>query len=133
MTSRKRASDTIGTSTTGADRSLRAPTLSRRLALAALASAALAWLSGPPGRWLAILPLLLFGPGYLIESALRPFPRPSLWLRPTIWLGLSLSAIALLYEWATALGLALTPPILDLADTRRRALDAFDGIRSPAR
>lgn len=27
----------------------------------------------------------------------------------------------------------LTPPILDLADTRRRALDAFDGIRSPAR
>ena len=109
MTSRNRASDTIDTSTIAADRSLRTLKLSRRLALVALVSTMLAWLAGPTGRWLAVLPLLLFGPGYLIESTLRPFPHPRPFLRPTLWLGLSLSAVALLYEWATALGLSLTP------------------------
>jgi hypothetical protein len=62
---------------------------------------------------LVALPLLLFGPGYLIERGLRLFPHPALALRPAFWLGLSLSAVALLYEWATALGLALAPPALD--------------------
>jgi hypothetical protein len=87
-------------------------TLSRKLMLAALGCAAAAWLAGTPGRLAVTLVLLLFGPGYLIERALRPFPHPTPFLRPAFWLGLSLSAVALLYQWITALGLALTPPAL---------------------
>src|SRR5262249_4515117 len=34
--------------------------------------------------------------------------------RPALWLGLSLSAVALIYEWATALGLPLGAPALAL-------------------
>jgi hypothetical protein len=83
-----------------------------RLLIATLCCAALAWLGGPAGRLLVVLPLLLFGPGYLLERALAAFPERSLALRPAIWLGLSLSTVALLYEWSAALGLALTPPAL---------------------
>src|SRR5690349_6439495 len=83
-----------------------------RLLVATLACTALAWLAGPAGRLLVVLPLLLFGPGYLLERALAAFPGPSLALRPALWLGLSLSIVALLYEWTTALGLSLTLPAL---------------------
>jgi hypothetical protein len=76
--------------------------------------AAVAWLAGPAGRLLVILPLLLFGPGYLIERAFPTCQSPTAFVRPAIWLGLSLSLVALLYEWATALGLALMPPLLEL-------------------
>jgi hypothetical protein len=61
-----------------------------------------------------LLPFLLLGPGYLIEGFLRPFSHPTPFLRPSIWVGLSLSVIALLYEWATALSFALTLPVLVL-------------------
>src|SRR3954462_16028138 len=83
-----------------------------RLLAATLCCAALAWLAGPPGPLLVVLPLLLFGPGYLLERALMPFPSASLALRPALWLGLSLSIVALLYEWTTALGLSLAAPAL---------------------
>jgi hypothetical protein len=83
-----------------------------RLLVVALCCAALAWVAGPAGRLLVVLPLLLFGPGYLFERACAAFERPSLALRPALWLGLSISLVALAYEWATALGLALTAPAL---------------------
>lgn len=98
------------TSTTAADFLPR--TFARPLALAGLGCALAAWLAGPTGRMLVALPLLLFGPGFLIERALR-LDTPALpGLRPSLWLGLSLSVIALLYEWAGVIGLALTTPRL---------------------
>jgi hypothetical protein len=87
---------------------------SHRLLVVTLICAALAWLAGPAGRLLVVLPLLLFGPGYLLERALAAFDGAPLAQRPVIWLGLSLSLIALLYEWTTALGLSLTTPVLYL-------------------
>lgn len=74
--------------------------------------AAVLWATGPAGRLVVVLPLLLFGPGYLLERALRPGPEYSDWLRPALWPALSLALVALLYAWATALGLALTPAVL---------------------
>src|SRR6187402_2348954 len=83
-----------------------------RVLVVVLVCAAFVWLSGPAGRLLVVLPLLLFGPGYLAERALAASDGASLAQRPAIWLGLSLSLIALLYQWATALGLSLTTPVL---------------------
>lgn len=98
------------TSTTAAKSSTRSST--RLLALAGLGCVLAAWLAGPAGRMLVALPLLLFGPGFLIERALR-LDTPALpGLRPSLWLGLSLCTIALLYEWAGVIGLALTTPLL---------------------
>jgi hypothetical protein len=59
-----------------------------------------------------MLLLLLFGPGYLLDRALRPGTEYSIWLRPALWPALSLSLVALLYAWATTLGLSLTPAVL---------------------
>jgi hypothetical protein len=80
----------------------------------AIMLAGLAWLYGPAGRLPAVLTLLLFGPGFLLERALLSCANLPPIVRPTLWLGLSLSAVALIYEWATVLGLALTPPVLAL-------------------
>jgi len=91
-----------------------APSFSRRLLAVLVCCAAVAWLSGPAGRLLVALPLLLFGPGYLLERAFPASQSPTAFVRPAIWLGLSLSIVALLYEWTTALGLALMPPLLEL-------------------
>jgi hypothetical protein len=82
------------------------------LLVAALCCAALAWSAGPAGRLLVVLPLLLFGPGYLLERALAVFMERSLALRPALWLGLSLSIVALVYQWTTAFGLSLAPAVL---------------------
>lgn len=84
----------------------------RRALAALIVCAGVAWLAGPPGRLLVVALLLLFAPGYLIERALPIDRAPPAFARPALWLGLSLSAIALLYEWATAAGLALTTPLL---------------------
>lgn len=84
----------------------------RRFLVAVLTCSAFAWLSGPSGRFLVILPLLLFGPGYLLERALLKRTPHTPFLRPTLWLGLSLSIVALVYQWATALELTLTPAVL---------------------
>jgi len=88
--------------------------LTRRLLLLAVVGAGVAWLFGPAGRMLVVLPLLLFGPGLLLEHALLPSAHLPAFARPTVWLGLSLSVVALIYEWATLLGVTLTPLILAL-------------------
>jgi hypothetical protein len=115
MTTRKIESESVATSTIAADRPLaHQRMLARRLVILAVAAAGVAWLAGPAGRLLVALPLLLFGPGLLIERALAPFARLPWPARPTLWLGLSLSTIALIYEWATTFGLPLTPLALAL-------------------
>ncbi len=86
-------------------------TASRRLLVAAILCAAIGLLVGPFGRWLVVLPLLLFGPGYLVERLL-PGPTAPPWQRPALWLGLSLSCMALLYQWTTVVRLPLTTPLL---------------------
>ena|SRR6266545_4211929 len=89
----------------------------------ALFCGVIAWLSGPAGRLLVALLLLLFAPGYLIERACcrtqntidmtSSMPRRLVgFVRPTLWLGLSLSSIALLYAWTTAFNLSLTTEVV---------------------
>ncbi|MEP7188237.1 MAG: DUF6541 family protein, partial [Roseiflexaceae bacterium] len=115
MTIHKIESGSVATSTIAADPTpTRHTARTRRLLLLAIVGTGVAWLCGPAGRMLVVLPLLLFGPGLLIERALLPAARLPAFVRPTLWLGLSLSAIALLYEWATLLGIALTPLVLAL-------------------
>jgi len=82
------------------------------LLVVALGCAAGALLAGPAIRIWAVLPLLLFGPGYLLERAYPALPHPPAFVRPALWLGLSLSLIGLIYEWATLAGLRLTTPLL---------------------
>ncbi len=66
----------------------------------------------PTMRFGAILLLLLFAPGFLIERT-WPAPLPPLpFLRPALWLGLSLGTIPLLYQWASLFHLSLTTPFL---------------------
>jgi hypothetical protein len=115
MTIHKIESGLAATSTIAADPTPTRPTaLTRQLLILAILGAGVAWLSGPTGRMLVVLPLLLFGPGLLLERALLPSVHLPGFARPTLWLGLSLSTIALTYEWATQLGIALTPLILAL-------------------
>jgi hypothetical protein len=98
-----------------------------------------AWLGGPPGRLLVVLPLLLFGPGYLIERVCCRTTAPSAsrelngFVRPTIWLGLSLSSIALLYAWTTALSLTLTTTALRLASVALLVAVIWRSLAAPAR
>jgi hypothetical protein len=118
MTIHKIESGSVATSTIAADPSLtRHTALTRRLIILAIVGAGVAWLFGPTGRMLVVLPLLLFGPGFLLECALLPSARLPAFARPTLWLGLSLSAVALIYEWATLIGLSLTPLVLALLAT----------------
>ncbi len=86
----------------------------RKMVLVALCCAAAAWFAGPVGRLPVVLLLLLFGPGYLLERALSDSTPKQLFVRPALWLALSLALIALLYTWTTALGLPLTLPVLYL-------------------
>ena len=83
----------------------------RRIVLLLIA-AIVVWLVGPLGRLAVISGLLLFGPGYVIDRLWLRIAAPTPFIRPTIWLGLSVSLIALLYQWVTALNLALTAPVL---------------------
>ncbi|HEU5103396.1 MAG TPA: hypothetical protein VFU22_30455, partial [Roseiflexaceae bacterium] len=115
MTTRKIESESVATSTIAADRPLaRQALLARRMLILAIVVAGLAWLYGPSGRLPVVFSLLLFGPGFLIERALvSPANLPPI-VRPALWIGLSLSAVALIYEWATVVGLSLTPSMLAL-------------------
>src|SRR6266508_5875555 len=118
MTIHKIESGSVATSTIAADPApTRHTALARRLVILAIVGAGVAWLSGPPGRMLVVRPLLLFAPGFLLERALLPSAHLPTFARPTLWLGLSLSAVALIYEWATLIGLALTPLVLALLAT----------------
>ncbi|NJN65850.1 MAG: hypothetical protein HC884_03600 [Chloroflexaceae bacterium] len=84
----------------------------RKLFITLLPCLIVAWVAGPTGRLLVVLPLLLFGPGYLLDRVLRlKFPAVP-FLRPSLWLGLSLCSVALLYEWATVVGLVLSSAVL---------------------
>src|SRR5690349_10664968 len=115
MTIHKIESESVATSTIAADPSpARHTSLPRQLIILAVAGAGVAWLFGPPGRMLVVLPLLLLGPGLLLERALLASVSLPAFARPTLWLGLSLSAVALIYEWATLLGISLTPVVLAL-------------------
>ncbi len=115
MTIHKIESESVATSTIAADHAPTRHSLrTRRLIILAIVGAGVAWLSGPAGRMLAVLPLLLFGPGFLLERALLSSARLPAFVRPPIWVGLSLSAVALIYEWATLVGISLTPLVLAL-------------------
>lgn len=73
---------------------------------------------GGEGRFWVVVVFLLLGPGYLIERILpiahahSDQSTPVLFVRPAVWVGLSLSIVALLYEWATVIGLRLTPTVV---------------------
>src|SRR5215470_11660554 len=115
MTIHKIESGSAATSTIAADTApTRDSAFTRRLLILAIVGAGVAWLFGPAGRLLVVLPLLLFGPGFLLERALLSSARIPSFARPSLWIGLSLSAITLLYEWATLFGLPLTPFVLAL-------------------
>ncbi len=65
----------------------------------------------PHGRFWIFTPLMVFGPGYLIERSLR-LDLP--WLaRPAIWVGASLALIPLVYLWVTTAGLRVTPLLIN--------------------
>jgi hypothetical protein len=80
----------------------------------------LTWALLPISRFVIILPLLLFGPGYLIEQWLfadrdeREETSDRYWFRPALWIGLSFSVVALIYEWVTAVGLSFPFPALNI-------------------
>lgn len=82
-----------------------------RLLLITLSSCALlALITGGAGRFVVVLVLLLLVPGYLFERLLPSAEIEQAWLvRPALWIGLSLSLVALLYQWVTVVGLALSP------------------------
>ena len=83
-------------------------TPARWLTIAAAVCLALLWALAPDGAFLAALGLLLVCPGFLLERWLlrdMPLAPPA---RVTVWIGLSISAVALVYQWATALGLSVT-------------------------
>lgn len=94
-------------------RTLTALTRGRRVLLAGLVCAVVAWIAGPAGRLPLAMALLGLAPGYLLERAL-PLARPHLLARSALWLGLSLSLVALLYQWLWPLGLSLGGPVLAL-------------------
>lgn len=82
------------------------------LLLALACCVAVLWLAGPLPRVAVLLPLLLFAPGLMLAGVLRLELPPTLAARPAVWLALSISVVALAYQWATALGLALHAPVL---------------------
>ncbi|MEI7771358.1 MAG: hypothetical protein WCI67_15315 [Chloroflexales bacterium] len=83
----------------------------RRALLAGLICAAAAALVAPVGRLWLTVPLLLIAPGYLVERAAPTAQLPAL-PRLTLWMGLSLSLVALLYLWLSTVGLALGAALL---------------------
>jgi hypothetical protein len=83
-----------------------------RILLVLLVSSVIAWFAGPESRFFIILAFWLFVPGYLLEQFV-PVSLPRLpFLRPALWIGLSLSTIALFYEAITLAGVALSQPVL---------------------
>lgn len=83
----------------------------RRTLLAGLLCAAVVAVAAPAGRLALTLPLLLVGPGYLVERAIFA-DRLHISARLAIWMGLSISLVALLYLWLTSAGVALADPLL---------------------
>lgn len=75
---------------------------------------AVAWLSGPAGRFFVSGVIVLIVPGWLAWSYLGKAVRLPWLVAPAVWLGLSLSLVPLLFLWAGTLGLRLTPPRLQI-------------------
>jgi hypothetical protein len=84
----------------------------RKILVVLVCLSAVLWFVGPAGRLMVILPLLLFGPGYIMEQQFGSNTHTFLFVRPALWLGLSISSVVLLYTWATALGQTLSPTVL---------------------
>ncbi|MEN9938607.1 MAG: hypothetical protein RLZZ387_5186 [Chloroflexota bacterium] len=76
-------------------------------ALTALVCCVLAWAAGEQWRLAVALAVLLVCPGYLLERALLGRDAVMPLARPAVWFGLSLSAGALLYQWAATAGVSL--------------------------
>lgn len=97
-------------------------TTTRKLLIVLLLCAGVASLTGPAGRMVVVLSFLLFGPGYLVEALLTRYtasaqtepPQLAVFIRPTLWLGLSISVIVVLYAWVTLVGLTLNATILEV-------------------
>lgn len=71
-----------------------------------------AWSAGDQARLVAALLVLLVAPGFLLERALlRNAELPGV-ARVAIWPALSVSSLALLYQWAAAGGVSFTPLVL---------------------
>lgn len=88
-------------------------TVRRFTLITACIGAAVAMSLGPAARLAVVSTLLLFAPGFLLARLLPGREIKSPFARPAIWLGLSMSLIALLYQWITALGLSLPQAALD--------------------
>jgi hypothetical protein len=86
-------------------------TIGRRLLITGLFCLGAAWIAGPAPRFGAALLLILFAPGYVIERALG-IAHPHLLIRSMLWIGLSATAMALLYQAAWVLHIRLSPAIL---------------------
>ncbi|PDW03902.1 hypothetical protein [Candidatus Viridilinea mediisalina] len=83
----------------------------QRLLLVGSGIALVGALADPSLRLIFLCLLLLFVPGYLVERLL-PATRPPLLVRSAVWLALSLSLNALLYQWLWATGLSLSTSAL---------------------
>ncbi|NJP07330.1 MAG: hypothetical protein HC837_17760 [Chloroflexaceae bacterium] len=83
-----------------------------RLLVVVCCCLAVAWISGATGRFLVVLSAALFGPGYLLERWMPANQSLPIFVRPVLWLGLSLSLIVLLYQWTTLMGLRLSSTVL---------------------
>ncbi len=82
-----------------------------RMLLICVAVCALAGIAaGPFTRLVVIVALLLFGPGALLVPLLAP--RLPLSATLTVWAGASVSLVALLYQWVTVAGGAMSQPII---------------------
>lgn len=86
-------------------------TIRQRLLIVMGLCALLLWGGGSTGTFLLILLALLLAPGYVIECVLR-LPEQPLLIRLTIWGGMSMSSVVILYGWATIFRIPLTTPIL---------------------
>jgi hypothetical protein len=85
--------------------------LPRIMLMLALIGAGGVWLTFPVGRFAVTLVLLLLTPGYLLDRyLLREAPR-SLLTRVALWPALSISAVAILYEWCNIVRVPLTVPV----------------------
>ncbi|MEM8535506.1 MAG: hypothetical protein AAGF95_32045 [Chloroflexota bacterium] len=92
-------------------------TTTRTLLITIICWSVIAWMAGPPGQLFVVLLVLLFAPGYLVTRAFRLEIPKRLFIQPALWVGLSLSIIALLYQWSTVIGIVLSTPILMILTT----------------
>jgi hypothetical protein len=82
------------------------------VALVLLALVAAGWLVSADARLILALLALLIVPGFLLERWLLVHSRLPLITRSALWPALGLSTVAVLYQWAAALGMSLAPVAL---------------------